>query len=110
MTNTWFNVDKKGLAKLLEQRGKAFAVFELVQNAWDAEGGCYGNQTMHINVVKFDKHFFHEPTFAASIGFICHKLAHHYGNHLEVGYHEALERFAGELTSKALREPKFFKV
>ncbi len=31
----WFEVDKAGLAKLLEKRGKAFAVMELIQNAWD---------------------------------------------------------------------------
>lgn len=32
----WFDVDKAGLAAILERRGKAFAVFELVQNAWDS--------------------------------------------------------------------------
>lgn len=33
---TWFDVDKDGLAKILEQRGgKQFAVFELIQNTWD---------------------------------------------------------------------------
>lgn len=31
----WFSVDKAGLAKLLDKRGKAFIVFELVQNCWD---------------------------------------------------------------------------
>lgn len=31
----WFSVDKEGLAKLLERRGKEFAIFELVQNCWD---------------------------------------------------------------------------
>lgn len=31
----WFEVDKQGLARLLERRGKEFVVFELVQNAWD---------------------------------------------------------------------------
>jgi hypothetical protein len=31
----WFNVDKAGLAKLLERRRKEFVVFELIQNAWD---------------------------------------------------------------------------
>lgn len=31
----WFDVDKQGLAKLLEARGKGFAVLELLQNAWD---------------------------------------------------------------------------
>lgn len=33
----WFSADPEGLAKLLERRGKWFAVFELVQNAWDCE-------------------------------------------------------------------------
>lgn len=36
LADTWFEVDKQGLAKLLEQRGKAFALFELIQNSWDA--------------------------------------------------------------------------
>ena len=32
----WFDVDKAGLAKLLERKGsKRFAIFELVQNCWD---------------------------------------------------------------------------
>jgi hypothetical protein len=34
----WFDVDKTGLRKLLEQRGVSFALYELIQNAWDAEG------------------------------------------------------------------------
>ena len=34
----WFTVDKEGLAALLERKGKASAVLELVQNAWDAPG------------------------------------------------------------------------
>lgn len=33
----WFDVDKDGLAKLLERKGKAWAIFELIQNAWDTE-------------------------------------------------------------------------
>ena len=31
----WFVIDKVGLAKLLERRGKSFAVLELIQNCWD---------------------------------------------------------------------------
>lgn len=42
--NNWFTVDKEGLAKLLEKRGKSFAIMELLQNAWDAEG------TTNVNV------------------------------------------------------------
>lgn len=34
----WFDIDRAGLAKLLERRGIEFAVFELVQNAWDEAG------------------------------------------------------------------------
>lgn len=31
----WFDIDKEGLARLLERKGKAFAVLELIQNSWD---------------------------------------------------------------------------
>jgi len=31
----WFEVDREGLAKLLERRGKSFVLHELIQNAWD---------------------------------------------------------------------------
>jgi hypothetical protein len=34
-TKNWFEVDKEGLAKILERKGKEFALFELIQNAWD---------------------------------------------------------------------------
>lgn len=34
----WFDVDRRGLAKLIERRGKIALVFELVANALDADG------------------------------------------------------------------------
>ncbi len=34
----WFEVNKHGLAKILERRGKEFTLFELIQNAWDEPG------------------------------------------------------------------------
>jgi hypothetical protein len=34
----WFEVDKEGLARLLERKGKEFVLYELIQNAWDADG------------------------------------------------------------------------
>src|SRR5438093_6429943 len=37
-TRNWFEVDKQGLAKILERRGKEFTLFELIQNAWDEPG------------------------------------------------------------------------
>src|SRR5258707_138005 len=33
----WLEVDLQGLAKLLVKRGKAFALFELIQNSWDTD-------------------------------------------------------------------------
>jgi len=35
-TMGWFEVDREGLAAILERRGKAFAIAELVSNAWDS--------------------------------------------------------------------------
>ena len=32
----WFEVDKAGLAAVLERRGKAYALFELISNSWDS--------------------------------------------------------------------------
>jgi len=34
----WFKVDKHGLAKLIEKKGKAWILFELLQNAIDEQG------------------------------------------------------------------------
>lgn len=34
----WFEIDKEGLAQILARKGKEFAIFELVQNAWDEPG------------------------------------------------------------------------
>ena len=42
----WFTVDKDGLAKVLGRRGKAFAVLELIQNAWDAPGATQVEVTL----------------------------------------------------------------
>jgi len=37
-TQNWFDVDRAGLAKILRRKGVEFAVFELIQNAWDEAG------------------------------------------------------------------------
>jgi hypothetical protein len=34
----WFEVDRKGLSKLIERRGKVWVIHELISNAWDADG------------------------------------------------------------------------
>src|SRR4051812_36696654 len=42
-----FEVDRLGLRKLLERRGKEFALFELFQNAFDEEGVTRVIATLH---------------------------------------------------------------
>lgn len=42
----WFSVDKVGLSKLLERKGKQFVLYELVQNAWDENTS---NVTVKVN-------------------------------------------------------------
>jgi hypothetical protein len=37
MTPNWFDIDRKGLAKLLERRGKIWLLHELIANSWDAD-------------------------------------------------------------------------
>jgi hypothetical protein len=37
MSRPTFEVDRDGLAKLLERRGKSWAVLELIQNSWDED-------------------------------------------------------------------------
>ena len=37
-SKNWFDVDRKGLAKLIERRGKIALIHELIANAWDADG------------------------------------------------------------------------
>jgi hypothetical protein len=37
-TSNALEVDLKGLGQLLERRGKSFALFELISNAWDEDG------------------------------------------------------------------------
>lgn len=32
----WLEINKEGLAQVLERRGKSWALFELIQNAWDS--------------------------------------------------------------------------
>lgn len=38
MSNDWFTVHKEGLAQQLARKGNAFAVLELLSNAWDEDG------------------------------------------------------------------------
>ena len=37
MSNSWFQVDRKGLADIARRRGMAFIITEPIQNAWDED-------------------------------------------------------------------------
>ena len=43
-SKSWLEVDREGLAQVLGRRGPEFVLYELAQNAWDAEG------TTHVNI------------------------------------------------------------
>jgi hypothetical protein len=45
-TSQWLEIDVLGLRRTLERKGLAWAVFELVQNAWDADGTTEVNVTL----------------------------------------------------------------
>ena len=47
----WFEVDKLGLAQILERKGKEFALFELVQNAWDEPGVTKVSVALELTLV-----------------------------------------------------------
>jgi hypothetical protein len=47
----WFDVDRAGLAKILRRKGVEFAVFELIQNAWDEAGVTH----VHVNLTPDDE-------------------------------------------------------
>ncbi len=51
-TKNWFDVDRKGLAKLIERRGKIWLLHELIANAWDADGTTQVEVTLEPEVGK----------------------------------------------------------
>lgn len=46
VADNWLEVDRAGLRKLLDQRGRGFALLELIQNAWDEPGVTYVRVTL----------------------------------------------------------------
>ena len=73
-TQPHFLVDKKGLAKLLERRGKAFILHELLQNAWDENttrvdvtAEWLGDRTVRVTVVDDKPEGFADLTHAYTL-------------------------------------------
>jgi hypothetical protein len=75
MKTPWFDVDKEGLAKILERRGKHFAIAELISNAWDqnvTEVGVYlkaleGSRDAELIVEDDDPDGFRNMTHAYTL-------------------------------------------
>ncbi len=70
----WFSVDKEGLAKILSKKGIEFALFELIQNAWDQNVTKVSvslhpekNGKVIITVVDDDPAGFHDLTHAYTL-------------------------------------------
>jgi hypothetical protein len=49
--STWFDVDRNGLGRVVERRGKEFALFELIQNSIDA-----GSKSVRVDLKTLDRH------------------------------------------------------
>lgn len=47
-TDSWLTVDRAGLGKIMERRGKAFAALELVSNAMDEDGATCADVTLTV--------------------------------------------------------------
>src|SRR4051794_12093065 len=67
-------VDVQGLAKLVERRGKSFAILELVQNAWDeaakvvtVELRYEGYNKAHLSVMDDSPDGFHDLSHAYTL-------------------------------------------
>lgn len=75
MQNSWFQVDKDGLSKLIDERGKAFVVYELVQNAWDTNAANVsvrleklpGRPFAELTVIDDDPDGFHDLAHAYTL-------------------------------------------
>lgn len=71
---THLEVDRRGLAKILEKRGKAFALFELIQNAWDTDATTVAidlsrpkNGWSYLSVTDNDPKGFHDLSHAYTL-------------------------------------------
>lgn len=71
----WFDVDRAGLSALLERRGTAWAVYELIQNAWDTDATevtvtleeIPRSPRVRLTVEDNDPHGFHDLTHAFTL-------------------------------------------
>jgi hypothetical protein len=71
----WFEVDRKGLGKLLEKRGKAILIIELLQNSWDSNAKTVnvtlqpieGKPRVYVKVVDDDPDGFKDLTHAFTL-------------------------------------------
>lgn len=75
MQNSWFQVDKDGLSKLIDERGKAFVVYELIQNSWDTNAANVsvrleklpGRPFAELTVIDDDPDGFHDLAHAYTL-------------------------------------------
>jgi|SRR5271166_119705 len=104
-TQNWFEVDKKGLGKLLARKGKKFILFELLQNAWDE------NSTLvRVTLVKVLGNDWFAGPLEPINDLLIHELGHHYeSNHLSAEYYKALTLLGAKLVTLALEQPTLFE-
>jgi len=70
---------------------------------------CYGGRTLTFNVTKLGKGFFQSQITKDNLVLLIHELAHEFGMHTEMAYHEAITKLGAELIILALKSPEIFK-
>lgn len=97
--------------KLAKKIAKRLLGIDLRVNFVKSKANCgadFGNSVLTFNVSRLGKYFWENPISKEVISLILHELGHSEGNHTEMSYHKCLTDMAGELTTIALKEPKFF--
>ena len=93
-STSWYDVDKEGLAKLLERRGRAYVILELLQNAWDE---------VTFNLGHLSRAWFQQDISVEQDALILHELAHdRVSDHLDHAFADEIARL-GALLARAYR-------
>ncbi len=105
---TWEHIKVKTLAQKIAKRILDIDLIVNFVKSQASSAAQYGHETLTFNVSRLPPTYFVD--YLRSIKLIVHELGHHYGNHTESSYHEALTDMAQQLIMIALNEPEFFNI
>lgn len=110
-----FEVDRKGLAKLVEKALAAELLdckigVTVVNDAAMTIRASYGDRSLTLNAGRLGWDWFNHGPSEDVDQLLIHEFGHHFEeNHLSDGYHRALCRLGARMVKLALDKPDFFK-